>query len=98
MDRHGDLIILDENEKAVRPNYENGDHGSPFCSRDDCPSFDGKRCSIMGYCPTYLCEPLIEYTRKKGQKCLIQTLRKKIDDLEHKFRRVTQKSFYSWGK
>lgn len=32
--------------------------GVPYCN-EDCPAFDGKRCSILGHRPGNLCEPAV---------------------------------------
>ena len=32
------------------------ENGVPFCS-DDCQQFDGKRCRLIGFRPSGICEP-----------------------------------------
>lgn len=32
----------------------------PQCSREGCPSYDGKRCELTGFQPRGACEPAIE--------------------------------------
>lgn len=32
-------------------------NGVPFCSRSDCPSYDGKHCEQTGFMPDVLCGP-----------------------------------------
>jgi len=32
-------------------------NGLPICTTDDCASFDGKRCELMGFRPATHCEP-----------------------------------------
>ncbi len=41
----------------VRPTI--GEGGVPFCSEDECPSYDGKRCEKMGFRPGHICEPAV---------------------------------------
>lgn len=36
------------------------DKGVPRCSEDDCPSYDGKRCELLGMRPGGICEPAVE--------------------------------------
>lgn len=31
----------------------------PYCSSDDCPLYDGKRCEAMGARPGHICEPAV---------------------------------------
>lgn len=31
--------------------------GIPICTEDECPMYDGKRCSEMGFRPDRICEP-----------------------------------------
>lgn len=33
--------------------------GVPSCSLEDCPSYDGKRCRILGHRPDGICEPAV---------------------------------------
>jgi hypothetical protein len=35
-------------------------HGIPLCDPDGCPSFDGKRCRLLGLRPAHICEPALE--------------------------------------
>jgi hypothetical protein len=35
------------------------DGGVPFCAKEDCPQYDGKRCRILGLRPDVICEPAI---------------------------------------
>lgn len=44
------------------PKYET--NGVPYCSHD-CPSHDGKRCEILGYTPSVVCEPAVQEMAKK---------------------------------
>ncbi len=41
----------------VKPDW-GSDGAAPFCS-ERCPSFDGKRCEILGHRPGSLCEPAV---------------------------------------
>lgn len=39
----------------------------PYCAGDACPSFDGKRCRVIGHRPSEFCEPaVIELARRAG--------------------------------
>ena len=40
--------------KSPEPKWE--DH-IPFCSHEECSSYDGKRCELMGFRPSTVCEP-----------------------------------------
>jgi hypothetical protein len=33
--------------------------GVPFCSTDECKSYDGKRCKVLGLRPGSICEPAV---------------------------------------
>lgn len=33
--------------------------GVPWCSENDCPSYDGKRCGELGFRPDRICEPQV---------------------------------------
>lgn len=39
------------------PNWAND--GVPLCSEDECPSYDGKRCRLLGFRPDNICEPAV---------------------------------------
>lgn len=45
----------------VRPEWAKRS-GIPACPSDEryCPSFDGKRCAVMGMRPRTICEPAVE--------------------------------------
>jgi hypothetical protein len=43
--------------RDVRPLVLQG--GVPRCSWEQCPSYDGKRCSVVGHQPEYICEPAV---------------------------------------
>lgn len=47
--------------EGVRPEWAVRS-GIPACTSDgrDCPSFDGKRCAVMGMRPGTVCEPAVE--------------------------------------
>jgi hypothetical protein len=47
---------MTERDPDVRPRM---DDGVPRCDEDDCPSFDGKRCSQTGFRPGEFCEPAL---------------------------------------
>lgn len=34
--------------------------GVPYCTREECGSYDGKRCRAMGFRPDTICEPAVE--------------------------------------
>lgn len=34
--------------------------GLPWCTREDCPAFDGKRCRVVGARPSSICEPAVD--------------------------------------
>ena len=50
-----------ERSKARESNRQPriGDDGIPHCSYDACAQYDGKRCGVLGYRPTSLCEPQV---------------------------------------
>lgn len=49
----------------VRP-WWHGQDGVPRCGQEPaseprgCPSYDGKRCAVLGHRPDYICEPAVE--------------------------------------
>ncbi len=47
-------IILTSDDVAIRPDIRDG---IGYCTYDDCPEFDGKRCAVMGFRPGQTCEP-----------------------------------------
>ncbi len=47
------------------------------CSEDECPSFDGKRCLVLGHRPSEFCEPKLKLVRLGLKK-----KRKRISALE----------------
>lgn len=45
----------------IKPSWDSEEpwlDGTPICTGDDCPAFDGKRCRIMG-CDEHACFPAI---------------------------------------
>ncbi len=52
------------------------------CSENECPSFDGKRCMLLGYSPSEFCEPKLKLVRlslkKKRRK--IRALKSILED------------------
>lgn len=34
-------------------------NGVPICTTDECASFDGKRCKLIGSRPSHICEPAV---------------------------------------
>jgi hypothetical protein len=36
-----------------------GESGIPFCTYDQCPAYDGKRCRLIGFRPGNICEPAV---------------------------------------
>lgn len=44
-------------DKQLRPRLDA--QGTPFCSEDQCPLYDGKRCEAMGFRPARICEPAV---------------------------------------
>lgn len=59
------MIVLAKDEVAIRPIFRDG---IGYCSEDDCPEFDGKRCRVMGNRPGETCEPWsIENEQAGGQ-------------------------------
>lgn len=47
----------EETEWSPRPKSTNG---VPFCTYEDCPEYDGKRCKMMGFRPSQICEPAVQ--------------------------------------
>lgn len=48
---------------GVHPNVVH--QGIPFCARELCPSYDGKRCGLVGCRPDGICEPaVVELVRR----------------------------------
>jgi len=43
----------------VKPSPHFDERGVPWCTREDCPAFDGKRCELLGFRPGSLCEPQV---------------------------------------
>lgn len=41
----------------VQPTWDG--NGVPFCDRERCPSYDGKRCRAIGFRPESICEPAV---------------------------------------
>lgn len=41
----------------IRPSYLDG---VPFCAEDECPSYDGKRCRLLGRQPDSICAPEVK--------------------------------------
>ncbi len=52
------------------------------CSEDECPSFDGKRCMVLGHRPSEFCEPKLKLVRLdlKKRRLKIRTLKSIIED------------------
>lgn len=44
-------------KKSNEANPYLDDDGVPYCSTDECPMYDGKRCELLGHRPDGLCEP-----------------------------------------
>lgn len=44
-------------EPPPRPRWST--KGVPYCSENDCPLYDGKRCYALGHRPDMLCEPVV---------------------------------------
>lgn len=49
--------------------------GLPRCAYDECPSYDGKRCRLLGSRPSHVCEPVADamaalLTSAEGEKSL----------------------------
>src|SRR5512138_2025044 len=42
----------------IRPSIEKVT-GVPTCTREECPSYDGKRCRMIGHRPESICEPAV---------------------------------------
>lgn len=40
-----------------------------LCTEDKCPSFDGKRCEVIGFRPDRFCEPKIDQVKKELKRC-----------------------------
>lgn len=34
--------------------------GVPWCSEEECPQYDGKRCELIGGRPSGICEPAVK--------------------------------------
>lgn len=43
----------------MKPGPAFDERGVPWCTREDCPAYDGKRCQILGFRPGSLCEPQV---------------------------------------
>lgn len=41
--------------------------GIPYCT-STCPEYDGKRCRIMGFRPSSICEPAVEELRAENDR------------------------------
>ena len=41
----------------MEPNWD--DNNFPLCSQEQCLSYDGKRCELLGYRPGEICEPAV---------------------------------------
>lgn len=44
-------------KEGIEPNVDND--GIPRCAYEECQSYDGKRCGLMGFKPDAICEPAI---------------------------------------
>lgn len=44
-------------DERIQPNYING---VPRCSEEKCPSYDGKRCQLLGQKPDSICAPEVK--------------------------------------
>jgi hypothetical protein len=42
-----DEMVIDERE------------GTPYCTEDKCPNYDGKRCELLGHRPETVCVPYV---------------------------------------
>jgi hypothetical protein len=59
------------NNDIVEPLFD--ERGVGFCS-EECPSYDGKRCKILGFVPGIICEPWIWELlaeRERNENCTV---------------------------
>src|SRR5688572_25862426 len=61
--------------------------GLPICSLESCPSYDGKRCELMGCRPGSLCEPAVRE--------IVANAAKAAPSIE---RSATQRGFINYGE
>lgn len=40
-----------------------------LCTMEQCPSYDGKRCMVMGFRPDRFCEPKIKLVKEELRRC-----------------------------
>ena len=43
--------------------------GVPLCSHDACPHYDGKRCDVIGFRPSVICEPAVIQLVRDHEQC-----------------------------
>lgn len=50
-------VEMDYDERSISPKWPSS--GVPFCSREECACYDGKRCRLSGFQPSSICEPAV---------------------------------------
>ncbi len=48
-------MIIDD--KQIEPSMH---EGIAYCSSEECPQYDGKRCELIGFRPHGICEPWVK--------------------------------------
>ena len=61
--------LAGDDDFLAKPNW--GSHGDvvPFCS-EECPHHDGKRCRLIGFRPSGICEPVVAVLANEYEKVM----------------------------
>lgn len=55
--------------RGIQPRQAvSGDVVIPFCAQEDCCSYDGKRCKLMGFRPSNICEPAVAALGREAKR------------------------------
>jgi hypothetical protein len=54
--------ITEYDGAQIAPNTD--EHGVPWCTELRCPAYDGKRCYLLGFTPSTICEPAVRVLAK----------------------------------
>ncbi len=60
-------------------------YGVPWCTQENCPHHDGKRCELLGFRPGGVCEPAVRSMEselaawRKGDPGAINAARARVD-------------------